>query len=313
MWRYTIRRLFLTIPVMFGVTVLVFSMLHIAPGDPVEMMFRDLETGEQQQVDPEVLERVRGELGLDEPLPVQYGKYIWGAVQGDLGESIHRQTPVAELILEVFPYTLRLTLVALAFAIVVGIFLGVIAAAHPRGWLDTALMSLATLGVSMPNFWLGLLAILVISVHLGALPVSGVGTWQHLVLPAITLGTGSMAILARLTRSSLLETLNEDYVRTARAKGLKEGVIIVRHALRNSLIPVITVIGLQFGALLGGSLIVEAVFARRGLGSLTIEAVIGKDFPLAQGLVLFTAVIYVFFNLLVDLLYGRLDPRIAYS
>jgi peptide/nickel transport system permease protein len=312
-WRYAIQRLILLVPVLFGVTALVFSMLHIAPGDPIEILFRELDTGEATEVDEDTLAQLRAEHGLDQPLPIQYLNYVRGAVTGDLGTSIQRRIPVTELIRTEFPFTLELAITAFGIAAVGGLVLGLIAALRPGGMLDTSVMAFASFGVSMPNFWLGLLLMLIVSVHLGWLPVSGTGSWQQLVLPSLTLGTSAMAILARLTRSSLLETLNEDYVRTARAKGLRESMLVVRHALRNALIPVITVLGLQFGNLLGGALIVETVFARRGIGALTIQAILAKDFPLAQGLVLFSAVIYVLVNLTVDLLYGWIDPRISYS
>lgn len=310
MVQYAAKRLLRAIPILLGVSILVFSMMHLVPGDPVKIMFRI--SGEAAAIPPEQYEAVRRQYGFDQPLPVQYLRYLTRLLQGDMGTSTIRNRPVLELILSELPFTAELAIAGLAFAIVTGMLLGILAALNRGGWLDTASMLFATLGVSMPNFWFGLLAMLVFSVQLRWLPASGVGGLPFLVLPAITLGISAAALIARLTRSSLLEVLGEDYIRTARAKGVREQRITFIHALRNSLIPVITLIGLQFGALLAGAVVVETIFARRGLGSLTIQAVTSKDFPLAQGLIMFIAAMYVLVNIAVDLAYSTVDPRIQY-
>lgn len=307
---YAAKRIIQAIPVAIGVTLMVFLMLHLVPGDPVKAMFRQV--GDVQDIPEETVVAIRKRLGLDQPLPVQYWRFLSRAAHGDLGDSISRERTVSQLIRSELPFTVELAIASLVFSIVVGLTLGIVAALNRGSWLDTLTMVGATVGVSMPNFWFGLLAILVFSVTLGWLPTSGQGGLKYLVLPAVTLGLSSAAVIARLTRSSLLETLGEDYIRTARAKGLRERTVMYRHALRNALIPVVTIIGIRFGALLGGSVVTEAVFARRGIGSLAITAITGKDFPLAQGIVLLAAVAYIAANLLVDLLYAVLDPRIRY-
>jgi len=311
MLTYVLRRLLQAIPVLIGVTLLVFSMLHLVPGDPVRSMFRQV--GDVQDIPEETIREIRKRLGLDKPLHIQYLRFLASAVRGDLGESISREATVNELIARELPYTIRLGLLATLFSILVGVGLGIVSGLHAGTMIDTVTMVLATFGVSMPNFWFGLMAILVFSVRLKLLPTSGHGGPEHLVLPAVTLGLSSAAVLARMTRSSLLEVLGEDYIRTARAKGLRERLVVWRHALRNALIPVVTIIGIRFGAMLGGAVITEAVFARRGIGSLMLTALTGKDFPLAQGLVLLAATAYLTANLGVDLLYGVLDPRVRYG
>ena len=308
---FLLRRLAGAIPVLFGVSLLVFLMLHLIPGDPVLLLLQ--QSGEQAEVSRERYDAVARKYGLDQPLPLQYLTYVGNLLRGDLGESTIRSRPVAELIAQEAPFTAELAVSALGFAIVVGVLLGIVAALNRGRWLDTVAVVIATIGVAMPAFWFGLLAIFVFAVAFGLLPASGVGGPQYLVLPAVTLGIGSAAAITRLTRSSLLEALAEDYVRTARAKGLREWRIVAGHALRNSLIPVITLMGLQFGALLAGAVVTETVFARRGLGALTLQAVTSKDFPLAQGLVMFIATLYVLVNIVVDLAYSYLDPRIRYS
>jgi peptide/nickel transport system permease protein len=311
MLKYGLTRLASTIPVLLGVSVLVFLMLHLAPGDPVRTLLRI--SGEQSQITDEQYEDARRRFGFDQPLPVQYFRYLANAVQGDLGESLVRNRPVAELIATELPFTAELAISSLVFACVLGVFLGVVAALNRGGWLDTLAMVGATFGVAMPSFWFGLLAVLIFAVWLGWLPASGADGPSYLILPAVTLGIASAAAIARLTRSSLVETLNEDFVRTARAKGLNDWNVTFRHALRNSLIPVVTLMGLQFGNLLAGAVVTETIFARRGIGSLTLQAVTSKDFPLAQGLVLLIAASYVLVNILVDLTYAWLDPRIRYD
>ncbi len=308
MTTYILRRLALTVPVLFGVTLLVFSMLHLVPGDPVRAMF--IESG---GATAEQIEQVRHLLGLDLPLPVQYWNYITRAIHGDLGESIITKQQVFELIVQNFPSTLQLTVAGMGFAIVLGTLLGIVAAVRHTSWLDNLMMVIATLGVSMPSFWLGLLLILVFGIYLHWVPITAGSDLNRLALPAFALGFQAAAIIARLVRTSLLEVLHEDYMRTARAKGLSDRIVVLRHGLRNSLIPVTTVVGLQFGGLLGGAVIIEAVFARQGVGQLLVGALQARDFPLAQGCVLFIALVYVLVNLGVDVLYAFVDPRIHYQ
>jgi peptide/nickel transport system permease protein len=304
---YLARRVVATVPVLFGVSLLVFSMLALVPGDPVQLMLSEFQTT------PEQIARLRSQLHLDEPLPVQFGRFVWNAVRGDLGTSIRTRRPVTTEIADNFPATLQLALAGLLVAGILGVSLGVIAAANQHSWLELGSMLLALIGVSMPSFWLGLLLIFGLSLRLRLLPATGGGDLAHLVLPAITLGLGAAAILARLTRSSMLEVLRQEYVTTARAKGLAEWLVIGRHALKNALIPVVTIFGLQFGQLLAGTFVVETVFARPGLGRLIIDGILNKDFPMVQGVVLVVAVSYVLVNLLVDLMYAVLDPRIRYA
>lgn len=307
MGRYLLQRLLTTIPVIIGVTVAVFSMLHVVPGDPIRMMLGEFQTS------PAQIEQIQSQLHLDEPLPQQYGRFVVGAVQGDLGYSIRSKRPVMDEITDNLPSTLYLTLAGLTIAVVLGVTFGIIAAVKQNTWADLSAMVIAMLGVSMPSFWLGLLLIFLFSLRLGWFPAAGGGGIDHLVLPALTLGLGASAIIARLTRSTMLEVLRQDYVTTARAKGLRGSVVVVRHALRNALIPTVTILGLQFGQLLAGTVVIETVFGRPGIGRLIVEAILEKDFPLVQGIVLFIAVTYVVVNLAIDLLYAVLDPRIRYG
>jgi ABC-type dipeptide/oligopeptide/nickel transport system permease component len=293
--------------VLFGVSLLVFSMLELVPGDPVQLMLGEFQTT------PEQIARLRSQLHLDEPLPVQFGRFLWNAMHGDLGTSIRTRRPVTTEIADNFPATLQLAVSGLLVAGLMGVSLGIVAAANQRSWLELGSMLIALIGVSMPSFWLGLLLIFLLSLQLRLLPATGGGDLQHLVMPAITLGLGAAAILARLTRSSMLEVLRQEYMTTARAKGLADWSVIVRHALKNALIPVVTIFGLQFGQLLAGTFVVETVFARPGLGRLIIDGILNKDFPMVQGVVLVVAVSYVVVNLVVDLLYAVLDPRIRYA
>jgi peptide/nickel transport system permease protein len=304
MGQYLLTRLLTTIPVILGVTIAVFSMLHLVPGDPVQMMLGEFQTS------PAQIEQLRSQLHFDEPIPKQYGRFLLGAVQGDLGYSIRSKRPVMTEILDNLPSTILLASTGLGIALVIGLTLGVIAAVKQNTWADLAAMIISMLGVSMPSFWLGLLLIFTFSLRLNWFPATGGGDLRHLVLPATTLGLGASAIIARLTRSTMLEVLRQEYIITARAKGLRETVVILRHALRNALIPTVTILGLQFGQLLGGTVVIETVFGRPGLGRLIVAGILEKDFPLVQGIVLFIAVTYVTINLLVDLLYAFLDPRI---
>ncbi len=306
MQRYLIRRIVLLIPVVMGVVTFVFLIIHMIPGDPVDLMLGEI----AQQADKEML---RTRLGLNDPIHIQYYRFIKGVVRGDFGISIHFKQPVLAIIIDKFPATLELTLGAIVIAILISIPMGIIAAARQYSIFDNSSMLLSLIGISMPNFWLGPLLIIVFSIKLGWLPVSGMGGLSHLILPSITLGTSMAAILSRMTRSSLLEVIREDYITAARAKGLSEWVIMVKHALTNALLPIITIIGLQFGALLAGSIITETIFSWPGIGRLTIQAIVTRDYPLVQGCVLFIALCYVVVNLLTDLLYVFIDPRIRLS
>jgi len=301
---YVGRRILAVVPVLFGVTLAVFSMLFLVPGDPVKIMLAEFVTT------PEQIAQMRAQLHLDEPVLKQYGRFVTNALRGDLGVSIRSRRPVAAEITENIGSTGQLALASMLVAIGLGVPLGLLAALGRNSWLDVAAMVVALLGVAMPSFWLGFLLIFVFSLHLGWLPATGGGDLLHLVMPAVALGMIAAAIIARLTRSSMLEVLGQDYVRTARAKGLGSGSVIVRHALRNALIPVVTVFGLQFGNLLAGAVIVETVFSRPGLGRLIVGGILAKDFPLVQGTVLFVAAAYVLINVVVDVAYAYVDPRI---
>jgi len=301
---YVGRRILAVVPVLFGVTLAVFSMLFLVPGDPVKIMLAEFVTT------PDQIAQMRAQLHLDEPVLKQYGRFVTNALRGDLGVSIRSRRPVAAEITENIGSTGQLALASMLVAIGLGVPLGLLAALGRNSWLDVAAMVVALLGVAMPSFWLGFLLIFVFSLHLGWLPATGGGDLPHLVMPAVALGMIAAAIIARLTRSSMLEVLGQDYVRTARAKGLGSGSVIVRHALRNALIPVVTVFGLQFGNLLAGAVIVETVFSRPGLGRLIVGGILAKDFPLVQGTVLFVAAAYVLINVMVDVAYAYVDPRI---
>ena len=306
MLRFLARRFALTIPVLLGVATLVFSLIHFIPGDPAQAMLG--ETAAQEDVDA-----LRAKLGLDRPLLEQYGLFLRGAIRGDLGTSLRTNQPVTEAIVERLPATLELAAAAMLVAIGVSIPLGIAAAVRRGTLIDHSATTIALLGISIPNFWLGPLLAIVFAVELGWLPVSGRGTIFHLVLPAISLGAALAAILARMSRASLLEELREQYVQAARARGASRTRAVLRHAFRNSLIPVVTLIGLQFGAVLTGAVITETIFAWPGIGRLLIQSIGFRDYPIVQGCILFIAVTYVGMNLLTDLLYGVLDPRIRYE
>lgn len=302
---YLVRRMLATIPVLIGVATLVFSLLHLVPGDPAVSML-----GESAA--PEDVAALRQRLGLDRPLLEQYVGYMRGLTHGDLGTSFRYNTPVTAEIVQRLPNTVRLATAAMIVALVISIPLGVLGAVFKGRAIDHAAMAGSLVGVSVPAFWLGPMLALIFSVRLGLLPVSGTGSPAHLVLPAVTLGTALAAILARITRASLLEELRELYVVAARAKGVSRSRSIWVHALRNALIPVVTIIGLQVGALLTGAIITETIFAWPGVGRLLIQAISFRDYPLVQGCILFVAVTYVGVNLLTDLAYSWLDPRIRY-
>ncbi len=308
MHKYIISRLLATIPTVVAISILVFSMLHFVPGDPVRAMF--IESG---GVTEEQIEQIRHLLGLDKPLHIQYLDWVRKALHGDLGHSIITKQSVSELIIQNFPSTLQLTVAGVTLAVIVGVVLGIVAAVWHNSWIDSAMMVLATFSVSMPSFWLGLLLIYVFYINLRWVPLTAGSDLKRLALPAVALGLRSSAVIARLVRTSLLEVMQDDYIRTARAKGLGERAVIVRHALRNALIPVVTVVGLQFGWLLGGAVITEQVFARRGIGKLMVAALQARDFPMAQGTILFAGLLYVVVNLMVDVTYAFIDPRIRYA
>ena len=303
MLSYLIRRLAGALVVVLGVSCLVFLLIQLVPGDPVEVMLGESASSADRAA-------LREQLGLNQPLPVQLWEYLSGLARGDLGISLFSQRPIGELLLERIPATLLLTVAALGLALVMAVPLGVLAALRKDSPWDTGAMGFALLGVSIPNFWLGPLLILVFSLWLGWFPVSGAESPVAWVLPALTLGTGLAAILSRMVRSSLLEVLQEDYMRTARAKGLSPARVIWVHGLRNALLPVITLLGLQLGALLGGAVITETVFSWPGIGSLTIEAIQRRDYPLVQACVLLISLAYVLVNLATDLVYAWIDPRI---
>jgi peptide/nickel transport system permease protein len=300
------RRLLATIPTLLGVLVVAFLLLNVVPGDPVAEM-----VGER--ADSATIARLRAELRLDDPLPIQFGHYVWGAMRGDLGRSYITQRPVLGDLVERFPKTLQLALSAMLLAATCGITLGVIAAVRPGGTADRFSMLLAYLGVSFPVYWVGLLLILLFAVTLQWLPPSGYGGLAFLVLPALTLGTRSIAVLARMTRAAMLDVLSSDFVRTARAKGLGEARVVGRHALRNALLPVLTVLGLDVGNYLTGSILTETIFSWPGVGRYVLLAIEKRDLPAVQGSILFLSVIFVLVNLVTDLLYAKADPRVAYD
>ncbi|HEY7791707.1 MAG TPA: nickel ABC transporter permease [Vicinamibacterales bacterium] len=306
MGSYILRRLLLTIPVLLGVATLVFALIHLVPGDPVQAMLGEGAT-------PADVAELRTKLGLDRPLYVQYESFLVGLVHGDLGTSIRTNEPVTQAIAERVPATVELAFASMCVAVLIAIPLGVLAAAWRGTGIDYGATTLALLGISIPNFWLGPLLAIVFSIELGWLPVSGRGGLAHLVLPAITLGAPLAAVLARMTRASVVEELRELYVLAARAKGVSRTRAVLHHAFRNSLIPIVTIFGLQFGAVLTGAVITETIFAWPGVGRLLIQAIDFRDYPLVQGCILLIAFAYVGANLLTDLTYGWLDPRIRYN
>ncbi len=306
MFAFIVRRLLLAIPTLFGVLVVTFLLLNVAPGDPVTEM-----VGER--ADSATIARLRKDLHLDEPRLKQFTLYAGGVLRGDLGNSYITQRPIIRDIIERFPKTLLLAGSAMLLASILGITLGVLSARAPGGWFDRLGLGVAYLGISFPVYWVGLILILVFAVILRWLPPSGYGGIKYLILPALALGSRSIAFLARVTRSAMLDVLGGDYVRTARAKGLKERAVIVRHALRNALIPIITVLGLDFGYYLTGSILTETIFSWPGLGRYVVNAITRRDLPAIQGSVLFLSVIFVLVNLLTDLAYAKADPRVAYS
>jgi peptide/nickel transport system permease protein len=303
---YIMRRLVMLVPVLLGVTLLTFAISRATPGDPVRAMLGVYGT-------PERIAEVRRQMGLDQPIAVQYVRYVWNAAHGDLGKSIRGQTPVMQEILDRFPSTLELTASAMIIAVSGGVTLGVVAATAKNKAVDGGAMASALVGLSIPNFFLAIILIIIFGIRLKWVSVTGSGSLKDLILPSFCLALAPLATVARLTRSCILEVAREDYVRTARAKGLRELIVTYRHVLRNALIPVVTVLGLQFAAMLGGTVFIESVFARPGIGRFAVNAILMRDYPQIQGIVLFVATIYVLVNLAVDVLYAMLDPRIVYE
>ncbi len=306
MFGYLVRRLLIAIPTILGVLVIVFAMVRLAPGDPALYLAGEFAS-------PQQVQQIRERFGLDRPQHEQFIIFLGNVVQGDLGRSTRTNRPVVQDLRERFPNTLELAFAAIVVALVVGIPAGVISAVRPNTWLDYVVTLGSLIGVSMPVFWFGLLAILYFSVQLGWFPVAGRGTFAHLVLPAVTLGVSSMAIITRMTRSAMLEVMSQDFIRTARSKGLKQSLVINKHALRNALIPVVTIGGLEFGTLMAGAVLTETVFSWPGIGRLLVDSILARDYPVVQGAVLLIAISFILINLLVDLVYGLIDPRIRYD
>lgn len=295
-----------TIPAIFGVLLLTFVLVHSIPGDPVEVMLGESATSADREV-------LRQNLGLDEPLPIQFFQYVAKVAQGDLGVSIHSKKPIVDLLAERLPATMKLAALALMIAISIGVPLGIVAALKVDRWADNLATVLSLTVSAMPHFWLGPLLMMVFALWLGLLPVSGMDANTSIILPALTLGFGLAAILTRMTRASMLEVLHEDFIRTARAKGLPEKIVILKHALGAALLPIVTVLGLQLGSLLAGTVITETVFAWDGIGRLLVESIEKRDYPVTQACVLVIALTYVFVNLLTDIIYTRIDPRVRFS
>lgn len=303
--QYIIRRFLIMIPVLFGISIIIFAMVRVIPGDPGYILAGPHATKEQ-------VEQIREQLGLNKHPVLQYLLFLKNILRGDLGTSTRTGLPVSKEIMARFPNTLLLAFSSILIATLFGVFIGVISGVKQNSKFDYLSMLFALFGLSMPVFWLGLMLMLLFSIKLGWFPAVGAEGLKHLVLPSLTLGANSMAIIARMTRSSMLEVIRLDYIRTARAKGLAEKVVITRHALKNALIPVVTVIGLQTGTLLGGAVLTEIVFAWPGIGRLLVEAILSRDYPVVQGVVLLVATTFILINLIVDIIYSYLDPRIRY-
>jgi ABC-type dipeptide/oligopeptide/nickel transport system permease component len=297
----------MSVPTLFGVSIAVFMLVHLLPGDPVQVMLHGTNASEEQRAS------MRHQLGLDLPLPEQYVKFISKAVRGDFGRSIRTQSVVLREIRGAFPDTLKLTAAGMLVALVFGFGFGILAALKQRSWIDSGAMVFALFGVAMPSYLIGILLIYLFALELHWLPATGQGSVDRLIMPALALGWGYAAIIARLVRANLVEVMRREFVLTARAKGLAGSAVVYRHALKNALIPVVTIVGLQFGNMLSGAVVVEALFARRGIGNLLVHGILNRDFPMVQAIVLILSAIYVLANLIVDLSYGLLDPRIRYS
>lgn len=307
MGRYIIKRLFLAVPTLMGVLIGTFLLIHLIPGDPVEIMLFGTSPS------PEQIAEMRRQLGLDQPLVRQFTTYLWGVVQGNLGESIQRHAPVSAEIAIRMVSTLQLTFAGMGIAIIFGFSMGIVAALRPNSLVDNLAIGAANVAVAVPAFWLGILLILLFALNLGWFPATGQGGGKRLVLPALSLGIGYSAIIARLVRANLIQVLEREYILTARSKGLTERIVLFRHALKNALIPVITMIGLQFGNMMGSAVVIETLFARMGLGRMLVLAILQRDYPLIQGTILVFGIIYIISNLIIDLLYSLVDPRIRYT
>jgi len=306
MLNYIIKRLFSTVPVLIGISLLLFFMLRMLPGDPAQVLAGQMAT-------PEEIENIRQQLGLDRPIYEQYAAYLIRLARLDLGRSARTQNPVTQEIWARLPNTLLLAVVAITLACLFGIPAGIISAVRPYSWIDYLVTTSALFGMSMPVFWLGLMLVVVFAVILKWLPAGGTGSWQHVILPSITLAAFVVAFIARMTRSTMLETLSQDFTTTARSKGLQERVVVIKHAFKNAMIPIITVVGLQFGLLLGGAVLTETVFAWPGLGRLIVDSILARDYPVIQGAILIFGLLYIMVNLVVDLIYALVDPRIRYD
>jgi len=306
MLQYVIKRLLSTIPVLLGISLLLFFMLRMLPGDPAQVLAG-------QMASPEDVKIIRHQLGLDRPIFVQYGIFLSRLVRFDLGRSARTQNPVIKEIWARLPNTVLLAMAAITLACLFGIPAGIISAVRPYTWIDYLFTSMALFGISMPVFWLGLMLVVVFSMILHWLPAGGTGSWKHIILPSFTLAAFVVAFITRMTRASMIEALSQDYTTTARSKGLREEVVIVKHALRNALIPIVTVVGLQFGLLLGGAVLTETVFAWPGLGRLIVDSILARDYPVIQGTILIFGLVYILVNLGVDLMYAYIDPRIRYD
>jgi peptide/nickel transport system permease protein len=306
MLQYILKRLFSAIPVLFGISLLLFFMLRMLPGDPAQVLAG-------QMASQEDIKLIRHQLGLDRPIFVQYGIFLSRLTKFDLGRSARTQSPVIKEIWARLPNTILLAVAAITLACLFGIPAGIISASRPYTWIDYLFTSLALFGISMPVFWLGLMLVIIFSVVLHWLPAGGTGSWKHIILPSFTLAAFVVAFITRMTRASMMEALSQDYTTTARSKGLKERVVIVKHALKNALIPIITVVGLQFGLLLGGAVLTETVFAWPGVGRLIVDSILARDYPVIQGTILIFGLLYILVNLVVDIIYAFIDPRIRYD
>ncbi len=308
MLRYIIHRLLLVIPVFIGVSLIAFTIMKLTPGDPILNVL-----GMQPTGDPSFIAAMRSELGLDDPIYIQYGKFLWRVIQGDLGRSIGSNKPVILLVSEALPKTLLLVVSSMLVAMAIGIPVGVVSSVKQRSALDHVTRMGSIFAASLPDFWLGLMLMMVFSYYLGLTPISGYGRPEHIILPAATLGIGLAGLITRLTRSSMLEVIRQDYIRAAKAKGMSERGVIFKHALRNALIPIVTVLGLQFGFLLAGAFFVEWVFAWPGIGRLAVQAIQQRDYPVVLGALLVTSIAYVLINIVVDIIYSYIDPRVQYE
>ncbi len=306
MFQYILKRLLSTLPVLLGISLLLFFMLRMLPGDPAQVLAGQMASQEDIKI-------IRHQLGLDRPIFVQYGLFLSRLAKLDLGRSARTQNPVIKEIWARLPNTLLLAVTAITLACLFGIPAGIISAVRPYTWIDYLFTSMALFGISMPVFWLGLMLIVIFSLVLHWLPAGGIGSWKHVILPSFTLAAFVVAFITRMTRASMIEALSQDYTTTARSKGLKEKVVIVKHALKNALIPIITVVGLQFGLLLGGAVLTETVFAWPGIGRLIVDSILARDYPVIQGTILIFGLLYILVNLFVDITYAFIDPRIRYD